>query len=104
VYPLGCWLRRGVTDPAALAELAPPAGPSFDALRAVLDQAVGHKYGGQPVTGPWTPPVPPILLLVPADAGRQTIITLVLFGLPVVTFGAGYAAPIGLQPSVNWLS
>jgi hypothetical protein len=97
---LGEWLRHGIENAAALALLGPPAGPATDGVSSVLNSVLAH-YVATKATA-WRSPVPSMTILTPVDHGAATVVTLVLFGVVMSSFGNNFPKPGATSPIVHF--
>jgi hypothetical protein len=80
VSELGDWLRRGVEDPSVLGEVGSPAVPTTEGVNSVLNSVLEH-FVATNGAAPWQSPVPSMMILMPVDHGKATVIAFVLFGV-----------------------
>lgn len=96
---LAGWLRRGIEDPRAIASASPPAGPSTDAVRSMLESVLARLSEASP-SGPWTPPAPSMTVFTPLDNGNATAITFVWFGLLLCTIAGNESMLRPAKPTI----
>jgi hypothetical protein len=101
VSDLGEWLRRGIDDPSVLAVVGPPAMPTTEGINAVLNSTLSHYVATNGAT-PWQSPAPSMTILTPVDYGRATVITFVLFGVVLTSFGNNFAKPGRVESVIHF--